>query len=82
MSAFVLAILQHPEIQTKAQRQLDEVLGHGELPSFQDVQSLPYITALVKEVLRHNPVTPLGMLQRCTFDFNSLGAFSYPTLTL
>lgn len=61
VSAFVLAILQHPEIQAKAQRQLDEVLGHGELPSFQDVQSLPYITALVKEVLRHNPVTPLAI---------------------
>jgi len=61
MTAFVLAVLQNPEIQVKAQRELDKVLGHGYLPSFNDEPSLPYITAIVKETLRHNPVTPLGI---------------------
>jgi len=35
-------------------------LGPGDLPSFSDEPTLPYITAIVKEVLRHNPVTPFA----------------------
>ena len=53
-------MLLHPEVQNNAQRELDEVLGQGVLPTLNDESSLPYITALVREVLRHNPLTPLG----------------------
>ena len=51
----------YPEIQVKAQRELDRVLEHGRLPNFAaDYGSLPYIDAIVKESLRWNPVVPLG----------------------
>ncbi|KAJ7790877.1 cytochrome P450 [Mycena leptocephala] len=59
LATFVLAMLRHPEIQKKAQLEIDSVVGRDRLPSLEDKPSLPYITALVKEVLRWKPVTPL-----------------------
>ncbi|ETW77757.1 cytochrome P450 monooxygenase 31 [Heterobasidion irregulare TC 32-1] len=61
LAAFILAMLLHPEVQTSAQQELDKVLGEGDLPTFNDEPSLPYITALVKEVLRYSPAIPLGV---------------------
>ncbi|KAF9465137.1 cytochrome P450 [Collybia nuda] len=60
LRSFVLEMTRRPEIQRKAQEELDSVL-HGErLPVFSDQESMPYITALVKEILRFFPITPLG----------------------
>jgi cytochrome P450 len=50
----------HPDVQIKAQKELDRVLGGTRLPDFTDEASLPYVTAIVKEVLRWHPVTPIG----------------------
>lgn len=55
-------MLRNPEVQAKAHDELERVLGPGNLPSFNDVGSLPYITAIVRETLRYSPVTPLGEL--------------------
>lgn len=44
----------------KAHDEIDRVLGPGQLPSFEDQDSLPYITAIVKETLRWRDVVPLG----------------------
>jgi cytochrome P450 len=47
-----------PEAQKLAQQEIDSLL-HGErLPDFDDMTSLPYVTALVTEVQRWHPVTP------------------------
>ena len=50
----------NPEVQKKAQGELDTVLGGTRLPAFADKEALPYVNALVKEVLRWHPVVPLG----------------------
>ena len=50
----------HPEVQRKAQAEIDAVVGPNRLPDFQDRPSLPYINAVVKESSRWNLVTPLG----------------------
>jgi cytochrome P450 len=50
----------HPEVQIKAQAELDAVIGPRRLPDYNDRASLPYLNATVKEVLRWNPVAPLG----------------------
>jgi cytochrome P450 len=42
----------HPEVQQKAQEEIDQIVGKDRLPEFSDRQSLPYIDAIVKEVLR------------------------------
>ncbi|KAF9064431.1 cytochrome P450 [Rhodocollybia butyracea] len=52
MGGFILAILMDPDIQTKAQHELDRVLAPGDLPTFLFEPDLPYISAIVWEVLR------------------------------
>jgi hypothetical protein len=49
---FILAMLIHPGIQEKAQREVDSVVGYDRLPEFSDIPNLPYMSAIVKEVLR------------------------------
>ncbi|KAG8705663.1 hypothetical protein FRC09_002820 [Ceratobasidium sp. 395] len=55
LSTFVLVMTLFPEKQRKAQLELDSILGLGRLPGFQDQDSLPYIGALISEVLRWHP---------------------------
>ena len=52
LSSFILAILTHPEVQTKAQEEIDRVIGRGRLPDLSDRTELPYINAILNEVLR------------------------------
>jgi cytochrome P450 len=57
---FFLAMVIYPDVQRKAQAEIDSVTGRDRLPGFRDRPSLPYIDALVKEVLRWGAVGPLG----------------------
>jgi cytochrome P450 len=50
-----------PDVQKKAQAEIDAVVGPDRLPSFADRDSPPYTDALVKEVHRWNAVVPTGM---------------------
>ena len=50
----------YPEAQKKAQAEIDAVVGSTRLPDFEDRPSLPYINAVVKEVLRWHLVLPIG----------------------
>ncbi|KAJ8689905.1 hypothetical protein PTI98_012762 [Pleurotus ostreatus] len=75
LSCFVLAMVLYPEVQSKAQAELDRVVGDKRLPVFSDRDSLPYIDALVKEVLRWNPVAPLGLPHMATNDDEYNGYF-------
>ncbi|KZP21276.1 cytochrome P450 [Athelia psychrophila] len=68
MAWFWLAITTHPEVQRKAQAELDEVVGRHRLPTFADYERLPYIRALVKETLRWQCVDPLGVPRRVMED--------------
>lgn len=59
----------YPEAQLKAQKELDRVLGsQGRLPQFSDRNQLPYIDHIVWEVMRWNPVVPLGLPHATTED--------------
>ncbi|WXC65237.1 hypothetical protein SNK03_011043 [Fusarium graminearum] len=49
---FVLNMVLHPEIQKKAQDELDAVLRPGKLPEFSDRPSLPYVEHIVQEIYR------------------------------
>lgn len=53
-------MLLYPEVQRKAQAQLDDVVGRDRLPEFRDLDSLPYVRAIFKELLRWQPVLPIG----------------------
>ncbi|KAJ7810311.1 cytochrome P450 [Mycena olivaceomarginata] len=65
---FVAAMINHPEAQRRAQAEIDAVVGEGRLPDFGDEAFLPYVNALVKEVMRWRNVTPLGTPHRLTAD--------------
>ena len=54
-------MLANPEAQRKAQTEIDAVTGGKNLPDFDDEAAMPYVSALVKEVLRWKNVTPMGM---------------------
>ena len=54
----------YPEVQRKAQTEIDQVVGNSRLPDFSDQDVLPYVQAVLKEVLRWHPVAPLGVLLR------------------
>ncbi|KNZ75064.1 O-methylsterigmatocystin oxidoreductase [Termitomyces sp. J132] len=68
LNTFVLAMVCHPEVQRKAQTELDRVLPPGHLPDFSDEQALPYLSAIIKEVLRWQPVVPLAVPHYATND--------------
>lgn len=60
MCTAFLALITHPETLEAAHAELDSVIGPDRTPTFEDEASLPYIRALVKEVLRWRPVAVLG----------------------
>lgn len=60
MNFFFQAITLFPEVQRRAQAELDIVVGRDRLPTFDDRPRLPYIEALCKELMRWKMVTPLG----------------------
>ncbi|KAG0702304.1 cytochrome P450 [Suillus ampliporus] len=66
--SFFLAMTLYPDVQKKAQAEIDAVVGPDRLPSFADRGSLPYTEALVKEVLRWNAVVPTSFPHRVTED--------------
>jgi len=51
----------YPEVKRKAQEELDRIVGRERPPTIDDLGSLPYNEALVKEVLRCKPPVPTGM---------------------
>lgn len=73
--AFMLAMTVYPDVQRKAQAELDTVIGHDRLPTFEDRDSLPYINAICTECLRWLPVGPLGVPHRLTQDDEYNGMF-------
>ena len=50
----------YPEVQKKAQAEIDAIVGTNRLPDFDDRPSLPYINAVIKESTRWNLVLPIG----------------------
>ena len=49
----VVAMLHYPECLNKARSEIDSIVGRDRMPSFEDMNSLPYTNALIKEVLRY-----------------------------
>ncbi|KAJ8462758.1 hypothetical protein ONZ51_g10697 [Trametes cubensis] len=64
--AFVCAMILHPEVQKRGQEELETVVGSSRLPQLDDRPSLPYVHAIVKELLRWHIVAPLGVPHGCT----------------
>ncbi|OAX34999.1 cytochrome P450 [Rhizopogon vinicolor AM-OR11-026] len=57
---FTLAMMNNPEVQERAQSEIDNIVGFDRLPNFDDLPALPYVGALIREVKRWRPITPLA----------------------
>ena len=53
----------NPDKQALAQQEIDSVVGSERLPSMTDKPSLPYVDALIQEVIRWHPMLPLSELR-------------------
>jgi cytochrome P450 len=49
---WAFAMIAFPEVQRRAQAELDAVVGHDRLPTFDDAPRLLYVRAIFAEVLR------------------------------
>ncbi|OAX38075.1 cytochrome P450 [Rhizopogon vinicolor AM-OR11-026] len=68
LMVFVLAMVLHPDVQKRAQAEIDLVIGRDRLPTFDDRTSLPYIDAIFRETLRWESIVPLGVPHATTSD--------------
>ncbi|KZP04234.1 cytochrome P450 [Athelia psychrophila] len=68
LATLVLAMIQYPAVQRRAQAELDSVLGPDRLPTFDDIPSLPYLSAILKECHRWEVVLPFAIPHMLTAD--------------
>ncbi|KAI6083793.1 putative cytochrome P450 oxidoreductase OrdA-like protein [Hypoxylon rubiginosum] len=68
MMCFFLAMTLYPEAQRRAQEEIDSVVGQDRLPTAADRDNLPYVEAVVKEVLRWHPVAPQAIPHTASKD--------------
>ncbi|TFK53763.1 cytochrome P450 [Heliocybe sulcata] len=66
LGVFFVAMVLHPDVQKKAQEEIDRVVGDDRLPNYDDRESLPYVEALYREVLRWRPALPLSISHATT----------------
>ncbi|UZJ51803.1 hypothetical protein CBS101457_001123 [Exobasidium rhododendri] len=68
LSVFVMAMIRFPEVQKRAQEEVEKVVGPLRMPTFDDIQSLPYIRAMIQEIGRWRPVSAGGFLHALSED--------------
>ncbi|TVY92146.1 Cytochrome P450 monooxygenase [Lachnellula willkommii] len=71
----ILAFAKHPEVQKKAQKQLDGVCGVNRTPVWADFAVLPYINSIIKEGMRWRPAGVTGVPHRTIEDDYYKGMF-------
>ena len=59
MSFLFYSLAKHPVVQKKLQKEVDGLLGRRPA-NYEDLQSLPYLKAIVKETLRMYPPIPVN----------------------
>ncbi|KAG1725603.1 cytochrome P450, partial [Suillus lakei] len=61
LMSFALAMVLYPDVQRRAQVEIDSVVGGDRLPTFEDRASLPYVESVLRETLRWHPILPYGV---------------------
>ncbi|KAK4881097.1 hypothetical protein RN001_004416 [Aquatica leii] len=68
-------LLKYPKIQYKIQEEIDRVVGRSRLPNLDDRKNMPYTEAVIREVMRMDPVLPLGVPRRTLVNTTLQGHF-------
>lgn len=77
LMTFFLAMALFPDVQRKAQEEIDRVIGNDRLPVSADKDSLPYIWATVKETHRWYPVVPMA-IPHCASEEDTIRGYRIP----
>ncbi|KAF7369534.1 Cytochrome P450 [Mycena venus] len=73
--SFIMLMALHPSVQERAQCEIDSILGR--VPRLSDVYRLPYLLAVLKEVMRYAPVANLALPHQVT-QADSYAEFRIP----
>ena len=60
VKVFFLLMCLYPDVQRRAQEELDCVIGSDRLPNISDRPQLPFLNNVITEVLRWSPPGPLA----------------------
>ncbi|KAJ7438340.1 cytochrome P450 [Mycena latifolia] len=75
MQNFILFLTAHSEVQKKAQDEMDTVVGFDQPPTWEDLERLPYMQALLEESMRFRPIAPLALPHAMAEDDTYDGMF-------
>lgn len=73
LAFLVQYFLLYPDIQKKIQRELDEVVGSGRLPTLEDRKFCNYTEACIREILRIETLVPSDVPHKAMCDTELLG---------
>lgn len=82
---FIFVMMAFPEAQKRAQEEIDRVTGGTRLPALSDREQMPFVDAIVSEVLRWLTIAPMGVPHVLSEDMSyngydlPKGAYLIPT---
>ena len=65
VASCIIALLNHPDILKRALEQIDSIIPFGDLPTFDEEDKLPLVTAICMEAIRWRVIVPAGMSVYC-----------------
>jgi cytochrome P450 len=75
-----MALVNHPEVQDKLQKEIDAVIGRDRAPHISDIPNMKYWNAVMKEVLRWRTIAPLN-LPHATSEEVTVNGYTLPKNT-
>ncbi|EKM49581.1 uncharacterized protein PHACADRAFT_154053 [Phanerochaete carnosa HHB-10118-sp] len=80
----IMLMAMHPDKLKKAQDEIDHAIGIDRLPLISDRENLPYVEALIKEVMRWHPAVPLTRpgVPHCTAKDDIYEGYTIPKGTI
>ncbi|XP_077204285.1 cytochrome P450 2J5-like [Paroedura picta] len=71
----LLLMANHPDIQGKVHKEIENVLGSSQIFHYQDRKKMPYTNAVIHEIQRFQYILLFGLSRLCTKDVNMCGFF-------
>nr|XP_056705949.1 cytochrome P450 2J2-like [Euleptes europaea] len=71
----LLLIANHPDIQEKVYKEMEDVLGSSQSCTHRDRKKLPYTNAVIHEIQRSQYILLIGIPRESVKDVNMLGVF-------
>ncbi|KAF5370311.1 hypothetical protein D9758_006887 [Tetrapyrgos nigripes] len=68
LNTFAIAMMLNPDVQKRAQAEIDDYFHGQRLPTLEDRGKLPYVEAVMWEVLRWQPATPMAVARMMAVD--------------